>query len=217
MNQSNGNGNSNESELAQAILNWAGHQDFTKRGSRRCRNRVNTLLAYKPDLTGVSDVQPAVAELYRRMRHSHKSDDRGMSYRRRDCLIELLALGLDPTVADVAGDTLLHQLCRHGAPMADIRQLLSFFKDDGINMQNHTGETPLLAHVRSSAPVQGVVRLLLANGASPDIADNDDVTPMDALQVKSTRHADADKLADILEKYRKTVQVQSVGKAELAR
>ena len=151
------------------------------------------------------------------MRHSHKSDDRGTSYRRRDCLIELLALGLDPTVADVAGDTLLHQLCRHGAPMADIRQLLSFFKDDGINMQNHTGETPLLAHVRRSAPVQGVVRLLLANGASSDIADNDDVTPRAALQVKSTRHPDADKLADILEKYRKTVQLQYGGKAELAR
>ena len=45
MNQTDGN--SNESELAQAIRDWAGHQDFTKRGSRRCRNRVNTLLAYQ--------------------------------------------------------------------------------------------------------------------------------------------------------------------------
>ena len=217
MNTSDGNNSTPQvSELAQAIRDWAGHQDFTKHGSRRCRNRVTALLAYKPDLTEVSDVQPAVAELYRRMRHSHKSDDRGMSYRRRDCLKELLLLGLDPTVADLNGDTLLHKMCRHGAPMADIRLLLKDFGGGGLNTQNHTGETPLLAHARSAAPVQGVLLMLLKNGANPDIADNNSVTPHDALRVKSPRLPTADKLADMMARYGKPAQSQSPVSAVLA-
>ena len=84
---------------------------------------------------------------------------------------------------------------------------------DGKLMRRISG----LAHVYSSAPVQGLVRLLLANGASPDIADNGNVTPMDALRVKSTRLTAADKLADLLEQHRKPAQTKSVEYRELTR
>ena len=81
-------------ELDEAIRDWAAHQDFSRRGSRRCRNRVSTLLAYKPDLSGQQgDVAAAVGEMYRLARHSHKSLDMNMSVRRREFLADLLALG----------------------------------------------------------------------------------------------------------------------------
>ena len=66
---------------------------------------------------------------------------------------------------------------------------------------NGAGETPLLAHLRSSAPTQGVLLMLLANGANPDIADHDSVTPMMVLQTKSARLPTAEVLADILERH----------------
>ena len=191
-------------DLARAIRDWAGHQDFSKRGPRRYKNRVDALLAYKPDLSGPqSDVAGAVAELYRLQQHNHKSDDIGMSPRRRDCLVQLLGLGLDPAEPDANGDTLLHHLCRHDAPMADLRQLLGVLGGGAIgvvNAQNTSGETPLLAHLRSSSPTRGVVDMLLANGAEPDIADNDGVTPLRVLQAKATRLPLAEVLADILER-----------------
>ena len=139
-----------ESALALAIREWAQHQDFSQRGSRRFKRHVDALMSGDPGLTGV---QSAVAELYRRQQHSYKSEDIGMSPRRRECLISLL--GLDPAEADENGDTLLHHLCRFDAPMADIRQLLGFGAKAVINARNGAGETPLLAHVRSSAPVRG--------------------------------------------------------------
>ena len=186
-------------DLARAIRDWAGHQDFSTRGPRRYKNRVDALLAYKPDLSGPqSDVAGAVAELYRLQQHNHKSADIGMSPRRRDCLLRLLGLGLSPAETDENGDTMLHQLCRYDAPMADIRKLLGSGAKDVANARNAAGETPLLAHLRSSAPIRGVVDMLLVNGASPDIADNDGVTPMMALQVKAARLPLAEALADIL-------------------
>ena len=198
-------------DLARAIRDWAGHQDFSTRGPRRYKNRVDALLAYKPDLSGPqSDVVGAVAELYRLQQHNHKSADIGMSPRRRDCLLRLLGLGLSPAETDENGETLLHQLCRYDAPMADIRKLLGSGAKDVANARNAAGETPLLAHLRSSAPIRGVVDMLLANGASPDIADNDGVTPMMALQVKAERLPLAEALADILMRKSKEKQVTAL-------
>ena len=177
---------------------WAEHQDQSIPGNRQYKRRVDALLATGPDVSGV---QSSVAELYRLEQHSYKSEDIGMSPRRRECLKHLLELGMDPAEADSAGDNLLHQLCRFDAPMADIRLLLGFGATTVIDASNGTGETPLLAHVRSSAPVQGVVEMLLANGASPDIADNDGVTPMMVLQVMSEWLPTAEILADILERH----------------
>ena len=48
--------------------------------------------------------------------------------------------------------------------------------------------------------------MLLANGASPDIADHDGVTPMMVLQVRSARLPTAEVLADILERQGKEQQ-----------
>ena len=94
--------------------------------------------------------------------------------------------------------------------MADIRKLLAFGAKDVVNARNGAGETPLLAHLRSSAPIRGVVDMLLANGANPDIADNDGVTPMMALQVKAARLPLAEALADILIRKSKEKQVTAL-------
>ena len=187
-----------ETALAKAIRDWAEHQDLSKPGNRQYKRRVDALLDTGPDITGV---QSAVAELYRRRLHDYKSSDIGMSPRRRECLKHLLEMGMDPSEVDSAGDTLLHQLCRFDAPMADIRLLLGAGAGDVINARNGAGETPLLAHLRSSAPTQGVLLMLLANGANPDIADHDSVTPMMVLQTKSARLPTAEVLADILERH----------------
>ena len=195
-------GEQTTTELAPAIRDWAAHQDFSKRGSRRCRNRVTTLLAYKPDLSGPQgDVATAMGEMYRRARHNHKSPDRGMSVRRRGLLEDLLALGLEPDRPDAMGDTLLHHLCRHDAPMADIRLLFGCGAVAAVNAPNAGGETPLLAHLLSSSPTQGIVNMLLHHGADPGVADHDGVTPMQALQVKSPRLPTAEKLSEILESH----------------
>ena len=198
-------------DLAQAIRDWAGHQDFSQRVNRRFKRCVDVLLDYKPDLSGPQPgVASAVAESYRLRQHNHKSEDLNMSPRRRDCLLRLLGLGLSPVETDEHGENLLHQLCRYDAPMADIRQLLGAGAKDVVNARNAAGETPLLAHLRSSAPIRGVVDMLLANGASPDIADNDGVTPMMALQVKAARLPLAEALADILMRKSKEQQVTAL-------
>ena len=187
--------------LGEAIRDWAAHQDCTQRGNKRRKGVADRRLACSPDLTGL---QGAVAELYRLQQHSYKSEDIGISPRRREFLKDLLQQGMDPAEADATGDTLLHHLCRHDAPMADMRQLFQYGAGAVINIQNAVGETPLLAHVRSAAPIQGVLQLLLANGADPAIADNDGVTPMMALQVKSPHMPTVDKLADLLEHHGKS-------------
>ena len=56
----------NVTDLAQAIRDWAGHQDFSTRVNRRFKRRVDVLLSYKPDMSGPQPgVASAVAELYR--------------------------------------------------------------------------------------------------------------------------------------------------------
>ena len=186
-------------DLARAIRDWAGHQDFSTRGPRRYKNRVDAFLAYNPDLSGAqSDVAGAVAELYRLQQHNHKSADIGMSPRRRDCLVQLLGLGLDPGAPDANGDTLLHHLCRYDAPIADLRLLFGHCAKAIVDSRNSSGETPLLAHLRSSAPIQGVVNMLLHHGADPDADDDAGVTPLAALHAKSARLPMAEVLADIL-------------------
>ena len=196
--KSGSDGGDSEIALALAIREWAEHQDLSIPGNRQYKRRVDALLATGPDVSGV---QSSVAELYRLEQHSYKSEDIGMSPRRRECLKHLLELGMDPAESDSAGDTLLHQLCRYDAPMADIRLLLGAGASGVINARNGAGETPLLAHLRSSAPTQGVLQMLLVNGANPDIADHDSVTPMMALQTKSARLPTAEVLADILERH----------------
>ena len=90
--------------------------------------------------------------MYRLRQHNYQSQDIGISPRRRELLQYLLAeQGMDTAEVDAQGDTLLHHLCRYDAPMADIRKLLAFGAKDVVNVRNAVGETPLLAHLRSSA------------------------------------------------------------------
>ena len=186
----------NETELVQAIRDWAEHQDFSRRGGRRRKERVYTLLRQGTDLNGV---QGALAEMYRLRQHNYQSEDIGISPRRRELLQYLLEeQGMDTAEADAQGDTLLHHLCRFDAPIADMRLLFGHGAKAVVDSRNSTGETPLLAHLRSSAPIQGVVNMLLHHGADPDAADNDGVTPLAALQAKSARLPMAEVLADIL-------------------
>ena len=186
----------NETELTRAIRDWAEHQDFSRRGGRRRKERVYKLLRQGTDLKGV---QGALAEMYRLRQHNYQSEDIGISPRRRALLQYLLEeQGMDTAEADAQGDTLLHHLCRFDAPMADMRLLFGHGAKAVVDSRNSTGETPLLAHLRSSAPIQGVVNMLLHHGADPDAADNDGVTPLAALHTKSARLPMAEVLADIL-------------------
>ena len=105
---------------------------------------------------------------------------------------------MDTAEPDAQGDTLLHHLCRFDAPIADMRLLFGHGAKAVVDSRNSTGETPLLAHLRSSAPIQGVVNMLLHHGADPDADDDAGVTPLAALQAKSARLPMAEVLADIL-------------------
>ena len=187
-----------ETELTQAIRDWAAHQDFTERGGRQRKNRVYRLLESGTDIDGI---QRALAEMYRLRQHHYQSQDIGISPRRRELLKYLLEeQGLDPVEVDEQGDTLLHLLCRYDAPMADMRLLFGHGAAAVVNVPNTAGETPLLAHLRSSAPAKGIVELLLRNGANPEVTDDAGVTPLAALQAKSGRLPIAEALADILER-----------------
>ena len=186
----------NETELTRAIRDWAEHQDFSRRGGRRRKERVYKLLRQGTDLKGV---QGALAEMYRLRQHNYQSEDIGISPRRRALLQYLLEeQGMDTAEADAQGDTLLHHLCRFDAPMADMRLLFGHGAKAVVDSRNSTGETPLLAHLRSSAPIQGVVNMLLHHGADPDADDDAGVTPLAALHAKSARLPMAEVLADIL-------------------
>ena len=186
----------NETELTRAIRDWAEHQDFSQRGGRRRKERVYKLLRQGTDLKGV---QGALAEMYRLRQHNYQSQDIGISPRRRALLQYLLEeQGMDTAEADAQGDTLLHHLCRYDAPIADLRLLFGHGAKAVVDSRNSTGETPLLAHLRSSAPIQGVVNMLLHHGADPDADDDAGVTPLAALHAKSARLPMAETLADIL-------------------
>ena len=188
----------NETELTRAIRDWAEHQDFSQRGGRRRKERVYKLLRQGTDLKGV---QGALAEMYRLRQHNYQSEDIGISPRRRALLQYLLEeQGMDTAEADAQGDTLLHHLCRFDAPMADMRLLFGHGASAVVDARNGTGETPLLAHLRSSALIQGVVNMLLHHGADPDAADDAGVTSLAALHAKSARLPMAETLADILER-----------------
>ena len=153
----------NETELTRAIRDWAEHQDFSQRGGRRRKECVYKLMRQGTDLKGV---QGALAEMYRLRQHNYQSQDLGISPRRRALLQYLLEeQGMDPAEPDANGDTLLHHLCRFDAPMADMRLLFGHGAKAVVDARNSTGETPLLAHLRSSAPTKGVVEILLRNGA----------------------------------------------------
>ena len=100
---------------------------------------------------------------------------------RRALLEKLLHFGLEPGWTDEQGDTLLHVICRSGAPSDDIKLLLENGFD--VNARNHVGDTPLLVFLNRShtPPLVGMMALLQAR-ADVDAVNNAGRTPVQTLK-----------------------------------
>ena len=120
---------------------------------------------------------------------------------RRQLLELMLQHGLEPAQAIPAsgnGNTLLHILCRHGAPIEDILVLLGHDKS-GVNTKNANGDTPLATYISGAETLRiGVVSALLEHGADASISDGEEVSLLDLLnRRRGTRDVQA-RLRDIL-------------------
>lgn len=114
-----------------------------------------------------------------------------------DILRATLAAGADLKSTNRYGGTALIPACHYGHVQA-VRLLLGTAID--VDHVNRLGWTALLEAVilgDGSAPYQEIVRLLLARGAKPKLADAQGVTPLrHALQRGQTRVADLLRAAD---------------------
>ena len=103
---------------------------------------------------------------------------------RREILQRLLDAGLDPASPDPdSGNTLLHSLCRDGAPTPDTDLLLDHGAD--ANARNARGETPLLqACLRDGAMAlsASLIRTLVEHQADPNLCDQAGHTAMHYLE-----------------------------------
>ena len=116
-------------------------------------------------------------------------NERGLLPERRELLEFMLQLGMDPshTISQqesACGDTLLHVLCRHDAPIEDIQMLLVDDRkhDRGtINTKNADGDTPLASHIGGEELRIGVVRTLLEYGADAAVINNEGLSLLSLL------------------------------------
>ena len=103
---------------------------------------------------------------------TREPEERKLLRKRRDMLSIMLRHGLDPARAvsgNRDGDTLLHTLCRHGAPVEDIVKLLKHDRTLA-NTFNASGDTPLHCYLKNANPMRiGVVEALLDAGADATI------------------------------------------------
>ena len=108
-------------------------------------------------------------------------EERNRLPKRRDMFEILLKHGLDPPYpvpASISRDSLLHTLCRYGAPIKDIIML---FKYDHTHTshtfakkKNFNGDTPLQCYIKNANILRiGVVKALLEHGADATINDRD--------------------------------------------
>ena len=91
-------------------------------------------------------------------------------------LIKLLSLGVDVNARDVGGRTPLHLVGGHNEVTLKMAARLIRAGAD-VNAKDRRGETPL--HYGAFSSYIEFVKLLLANGADPDIKDNDGDTVYD--------------------------------------
>lgn len=150
----------------------------------RHRQLTTSLLFNDAD---VSRVHPMLYQVYQLLRPAlvHEIRRRRYSPLRRELLERLLQRGLQPDWVDELGDTLLHVLCRYGAPSADIKLLVDYYRleacDDNfdINARNHAGETPLLVYLskRNPPPLAGFT-VLLERGADVNVVSDAGLRPL---------------------------------------
>ena len=106
---------------------------------------------------------------------------------RRALLEKLLHFGLEPSWTDEQGDTLLHVICRSGAPSDDIKLLLENGFD--VNARNHAGDTPLLVFLnRSYTPPRAGLMVLIGADADIHAANNAGRTPVQTLKAYAARY-----------------------------
>ena len=103
---------------------------------------------------------------------------------KRALLQRLLDAGLDPASPDPdSGNTLLHSLCRDGAPTPDTDLLLDHGAD--ANARNARGETPLLLACRRDGTLSlsaSLIRTLVEHQADPNLCDQAGHTAMHYLE-----------------------------------
>ena len=95
---------------------------------------------------------------------------------RRELLEIMLHFGMDPSQTisqqgSACGDTLLHVMCRHDAPIEEILKLLEYDRN-ALNKKNADGDTPLASHIGGKELRIGVVRTLLEYGADAAVSNN---------------------------------------------
>ena len=105
--------------------------------------------------------------------------------KRRKLLEIMLQHEMDPSQTisqqeSICGDTLLHVLCRHDAPIEDILMLLEHGRSV-INKKNAEGDTPLASHFGDSELRIGVVRTLLEYGADATVINDEGLSLLSLL------------------------------------
>ena len=115
--------------------------------------------------------------------------ERRLLPKRRKLLEIMLQHEMDPsqTISEqesICGDTLLHVMCRHDAPIEDIQMLLVDDQkhDRGtINTKNADGDTPLASHIGGEELRIGVVRTLLEYGADGAVINDEGLSLLSLL------------------------------------
>ena len=112
-------------------------------------------------------------------------DKRRLLSKRRKLLEIMLQHEMDPsqTISEqesICGDTLLHVLCRHDAPIEDILTLLDHDRST-INKKNAVGDTPLASHIGGEELRIGVVHTLLEYGTDATVINDDGLSLLSLL------------------------------------
>ncbi|XP_014237919.1 ankyrin-1-like [Trichogramma pretiosum] len=98
----------------------------------------------------------------------------------RKKIVEMLLMrDVNPFVPNKDGLTSLHVVCRNFPNAHElVKMLLEVSHPVQVDAQDNLGKTPLHYALSRNHKVQNTVRLLLENGASPNLADKEGLTPL---------------------------------------